>query len=50
MTVFYWQKDGKLEGLISCHVDDFFWGGTKSFEISVIDVLKNSFVTSQEEL
>ena len=50
MTVFYWQKDGKLEGLISCHLDDFFWGETKSFEISVIDILKNSFVTSQEEL
>ena len=49
-SVFYWQKDGKLEGLISCHVDDFFWGGAKSFEISVIDVLKKSFVTSQEEL
>ena len=50
MTVFYWQKDGKLEGLISCHLDDFFWGETKSFEISVIDVLKKLFVTSQEEL
>ena len=49
-SVFYWQKDGKLEELISCHVDDFFWGGTKCFEISVIDVLKKSFVTSQEEL
>ena len=49
-SVSYWQKDGKLEELISCHVDDSFWAGTKSFEISVIDMLKNSFVTSQEEL
>ena len=31
-------------------MDDFFWGGTKSFEISVINVLKKSFVTSQQEL
>ena len=49
-SVFYWQKVGKLEGLISWHVDDFFWGGTKSFKIYVIDVLKKSFVTSQEKL
>ena len=48
-SVFYLQKNGKLEGLISCHAHDFFWGRTKSFEISVINVLK-SFVASQAEL
>ena len=48
--VFYRQKDGKLEGVISCHVDDFFRGGTKTFVISVINVLKKSFVTSHKEL
>ena len=36
-SVFYWQKGGKLEGLISCHVDDFFWGGTKSFKKIICD-------------
>ena len=44
-SVFYWQKDGKLEGIISCHVDDFFWGGTKSFKICVINLLKKSSVS-----
>ena len=48
-SVFYWQKDGKLEGIISCHVDDFFWGGTKSFKICVINLLKKSSVNRQEE-
>ena len=33
----------------SCHVDYFFWGGTKSFQISVINALKKSFVICQEE-
>ena len=26
-SLFYWHKDDKLQGLICCHVDDFFWGG-----------------------
>ena len=39
-SVFYWEKDEKLDGLIPCHVDDFLGGGTKSFEISVINILK----------
>lgn len=51
-SVFYWQKDRKLEELISCHVDDLFWGGTRIFEICVIiNTLKRPFKkTSQGEL
>ena len=48
-SLFYWHKDDKLQGLICCHVDDFFRGGTKNFEESVISVLKKTFKTSQEE-
>ena len=40
----------KLEGLISCLVDNLFWDESKSIEICVIDILNKSFVTSQEEL
>ena len=47
---FFWHRNGKVQGLICCHVDDFFWGGTNSFEKTVIQRLKESFVTSQEEL
>ena len=31
-----------------CHVDDFVWHRTREFELSVIDWLKEKFVTSQE--
>ena len=48
-SAFYWHKDDKLEGLICCHVDDFFWGGTINFEIHVINVLKNTLKKSQKE-
>ena len=49
-SLFYWHKDDKLQGLICCHVDNFFWGGTKNFEESVISVLKKTFKRSQEEI
>ena len=48
-SLFYWHKDDKLQGLICCHVDDFFWGCTKNFEENVIHVLRKTFKTSQEE-
>ena len=49
-SVFTLQKNLKLEGLISCLVDNLFWDESKSIEICVIDTLNKSFVTSQEEL
>ena len=47
---FFWHRNGKVQGLICCHVDDFFWGGTNDFEKTVIQKLKESFVISPEEL
>ena len=48
-SLFYWWKNNRLEGVICCHVDDFYWGGTKDFEKYVIDVLRKTFKTSHEE-
>ena len=40
----------KLEGLICCHADSFFWGETKDFEDSVISKLKENLLTCSEEI
>ena len=39
----------KFKGFIRCHVANFFWRGTKNFKEDVINVLKKTFKTSQEE-
>ena len=36
-SVFYWHKNGKLQGSICCLVNDFVLGETKEFEINVIN-------------
>ena len=48
-SLFYWLKNDKLEGVICCHVDDFYWGGTKNFEEYVINMIRKTFKTSHEE-
>lgn len=40
--ILYWYNNNKLEGLICCHVDDFFLGGTKHFAENVISKLKEN--------
>ena len=47
-SIFYWYNN-KLEGLICCRVDDFFWGGTKHFAESVINRLKENFLICLKE-
>ena len=49
-SIFFWHRNGKVQRLICCHVDNFFWGGTNDFEKTVIQKLKESFATSPEEL
>ena len=39
--LFYFHKNNKLEGVISCHVDDILWGGTDDFRENVIHKLHN---------
>ena len=48
-AIFDWHNNGKLEGILSCHVDDFVWGGTVNFMHKAVDVLKRTFAISSEE-
>ena len=49
-SIYYWYNNNKLKGLICCHVDDFFWGGTKHFAESAINRLKEKILTCSEEI
>ena len=42
-AIFIWHFNNKLHGIISTHVDDFCWGGSKAFRTSVIDKIKEKF-------
>ena len=48
-ATFYWLLNGKLEGVLCCHVDDFVWGGSINFEKQVINILKETFSVSSQE-
>ena len=47
-AIFYYHKNNNLEGIVSTHVDDVFWGGTQAFQENVIGFLKNIFRISKE--
>ena len=47
-ALFFWRKDGQLQGIMCCHVDDFLHGGTFSFIDKVIGYLKQQFSLSDE--
>ena len=46
--VFYWHNGGMLHGLITVHVDDLFWGGSKLFENKIIHPFKATFEIGKE--
>ena len=48
-SIFYWHKEN-LQGILSAHVDDFCWAGTKLFQNIVINNIRNAFTVSKEEL
>ena len=48
-AVFYWMCEGTFHGIVSCHVDDFIWGGTVNFEVNVIQLIKSKFQISKSE-
>ena len=48
-AIFTWYHNGKMHGIISTHVDDFCWGGSKLFTISVIDKIRKKFLVRSEE-
>ena len=47
-ALFFWRVDGKLEGLIGCHVDDFYFCGSQLFHTTIIDHIRDKFNISQE--
>ena len=38
-AIFYWHFNGQLMGIMSTHVDDFYWEGEECFVKNVIDPL-----------
>ena len=46
---FMWHDEGKLAGILACHVDDVIYGGNKSFHDRVINKLKGTFSIGLEE-
>ena len=47
-AIFYWHRHGKLQGVLSAHVDDFFWAGTKMFKEEILEKLTKTFKISSE--
>lgn len=47
-SLFTWYSDGQFYIFISTHVDDFYWGGTKIFQVAVINKLRSKSVTKSE--
>ena len=49
-AVFYWlDKQGSVNGILACHVDDFIWGGSHMFATTVIPHIKSAFQVGREE-
>ena len=48
LSLFYYQNNNSLDGILITHVDDFCWGGTKHFRDSITRPLKNIFSIGTE--
>lgn len=49
-AVFCWLDDScHVMGVLACHVDDFVWGGSETFSMTVISHLKAAFQVGLEE-
>ena len=48
-AVFTLHCEGSLQGVVSTHVDDFCWAGTKYFESNVIQAIRQVFEVKSEE-
>ena len=42
-SLFYWIKDGTLQGILAVHVDDFLYAGEECFKAQVIEKFKVRF-------
>ncbi len=48
-ALFYWKKNGKCQGILAVHVDDFLYGGTDDFQQTIVAKIKSIFVIGSEE-
>ena len=48
-AVFSWYQNGRLHGIVACHVDDFVYAGSDVFHTTVVIKLKSIFVIGREE-
>ena len=48
-ALFFWKHEGKSNGVMAVHVDDFLYCGSKEFKMKVITVLKTKFSISKVE-
>ena len=48
LSLFYYQNNNSLDGILITHVDDFCWGGAKNFRDSIIRPSKNNFSIGTE--
>ena len=48
-AIFYWRKDNQIGGIMTAHVDDFFWAGTEEFKTSIVSKLTDIFKISSEQ-
>lgn len=43
------MREGKVVGIVACHVDDFIWGGDDQFASTIIGTIKKTFKIGKEE-
>ena len=48
-ALFMWYLDGKLSGILICHVDDILYGGQLEFHNQVVSRLRSTFSIGLEE-
>lgn len=49
-AVIHWLDDFcNVMGVFACHMDDFIWGGSEMFSMTVIPHLKAAFQVGREE-
>src|SRR6201990_198253 len=48
-TIFKWEDDGIIYGIMGIHVDDLIYGGNKIFEEKVISKIKEELKVGREE-
>ena len=47
-ALFFWRENGKIQGILCCHVDDFFFAGNQLFHKHVIQPIRDTFSLSKE--